>query len=208
MARQQTAGRGSRGRGWIAPPGNLSLSVLLRPATPLREAGLWALLAGLAVAEALAEFGVVLKWPNDILRHGAKLGGILVESQAGRDALEFVVIGIGLNLAHAPEIPNRTTISLNGVLTPDHAAARVLDRLAHWRDVQTIQGWAAIRTAWLAHALPIGAPMTLKTGDHSHQGAFAGLAEDGSLLLTIDGQAKTFSSGEIWITPHAEEAMT
>ncbi len=208
MARQQTAGRGSRGRGWIAPPGNLSLSVLLRPATKLRDVGMWALLAGVAVAEALAAFGVVLKWPNDILWHGMKLGGILVESQAAGDALDFVVIGVGLNLAHAPELDDRKAASLKGALSPDDAAQAVLARLAYWRGVQAVQGWAPIRAAWLAYALPLGAAMTLRQGDHQHCGAFAGLADDGSLLLNIGGQAKTFTSGEIWITPQAEGTVT
>ncbi len=208
MARQQTAGRGSRGRGWIAPPGNLSISMLLRPTTPLREAGLWALLAGVAVADALAGFGVVLKWPNDILYRGAKLGGILVESQSsGPDALDFVVIGVGLNLAHAPALPDRPTASLQGAISPDEAAARLLEKLAQWRGVQAAEGWAPIRAAWLAQAVPMGAEMTLRQGDHQHRGNFAGLADDGSLLLNIDGAAKVFSTGEIWLAPPTEEAL-
>jgi BirA family biotin operon repressor/biotin-[acetyl-CoA-carboxylase] ligase len=208
MVRVQTAGRGSRGRAWVSPPGNLYLSVLLRPATALREAGLWALLAGVAVAEALDEFGVVLKWPNDVMHRGAKLGGILVESQASSgEALDFMVIGIGLNLAHAPDLPDRRAASLDGAVTPDVAAAHVLARLNHWRAVQATDGWAPVRAAWLARALPLGAEMTLRQGETRHSGRFAGLAEDGSLLLDVDGSAKHFSSGEIWLIPDAAEAV-
>jgi len=202
MARTQTAGRGSRGRGWVSPPGNLFLSLLLRPTTPPREAGLWALLAGVAVADALAEFTVALKWPNDILRDGAKLGGILVESQLSTGAaLDFLVIGIGLNLGSAPDLADRSVASLDGRITPEQLAPRLLDRINHWRQVRMLEDWRPIREAWLSHALPVGTAMTLRRGELLVGGDFAGLAEDGSLLLQTGGRVHAFSTGEIWLQP-------
>jgi BirA family transcriptional regulator, biotin operon repressor / biotin---[acetyl-CoA-carboxylase] ligase len=196
LALSQTAGRGSRGRVWSSPPGNLFLSLLLRPATKPREAGMWALLAGVATAEALLGFDVVLKWPNDILYRGAKLGGILVESSLdAAGGLDFLVIGIGLNLAHAPDLPDRRAASLGGVLQPRAVAEDILGRIGHWQG----RGWEEVRAAWLAHALPLGAAMTLRQGDTQRSGRFAGLGDDGCLLLDDGGSVRVVSSGEIWL---------
>ncbi len=105
LAYKQTAGRGSRGRSWQAPEGNLNLSVLLRPARPAAEAGMAALFAGIAVAEALEQFFLaptMLKWPNDVLLDGAKLAGILIDAAQNGPKLDWLVVGIGINLRHAP----------------------------------------------------------------------------------------------------------
>ncbi len=198
-ADQQTAGRGSRGRIWLSDPGNLALSMLLRPNTPSREAGLWALLAGVAAAEALERPGIALKWPNDILLDGAKLGGILVEtSDDGAGFLQWLVIGIGINLAAAPRIVGRRVTTL-GEGTAADVAGRILQRVSHWRTVQQHEGWASIREAWLVHALPAGHAMTLKQGTTVIEGHFAGLAENGGLLLNMAGRVQAFSAGEVWL---------
>jgi BirA family biotin operon repressor/biotin-[acetyl-CoA-carboxylase] ligase len=114
LAATQTAGRGSRGRGWLSPAGNLNLSVLLRPDASVPP-GLYALLAGVALHEALSAYaaGLMLKWPNDLLLGGAKLGGILIDASfAAAGVPDWVVIGIGANLAVAPHIAGRETAAL------------------------------------------------------------------------------------------------
>ena len=102
MALRQTSGRGRSGRSWISPPGkNLALSVLLKPKLAPQEAPLMGLLASLAVAAALDAKGVpsvALKWPNDVLVEGRKIAGILPEASVKGNTLEFVIIGIGLNV--------------------------------------------------------------------------------------------------------------
>lgn len=206
MARRQTAGRGSRGREWLSAPGNLFLSCLLRPADRARDAGLWALLAGVAVAECLSNADVQLKWPNDILYRGAKLGGILVETEIdARGLMEFLVIGIGLNLGAAPALAERHVASLDGQITPDALAPRLLARLDHWRQIRLLEDWRPIREAWLTHALKLGSAMTLRRGDVLVSGSFAGLAEDGGLLLQTAGRVHAFSTGEIWLQPGGVE---
>ncbi len=151
LALRQTSGRGSRGRGWQSPIGNLSLSVLLRPSGTLGDAGSWPLLVGIAVAEAARPLlpdpaALSLKWPNDVLLRGRKLAGILIDTaldQAG--GLRWLIIGIGANLAVAPEVPGRVTACLpdEGVAPPPpEAFARdVLDRLAHWHSVLLRRGF-------------------------------------------------------------------
>lgn len=205
LAAAQTAGRGSRGRQWVAPVGNLNLSVVLRPGTPAVEAGLFALLAGLAAAEAVQGFlsaatQVTLKWPNDILVGGAKLGGILIDAAPLAGVLDWLVIGIGVNLETAPAVAGRVTTTLGGhggSATADMAAAAVLDRMAHWLAMFRDNGAVAVRAAWLARAHPLGAALAVRAGDETRQGEFAGLSPTGALLLRRGGGIETINTGEV-----------
>lgn len=206
LARRQTQGRGSRGRAWSTPAGNLAISVLLRPHLPMREAGGMSLLSGLALAEAVAEIlppgpALALKWPNDVLLAGNKLAGILLESHGdGQGGVVWVIPGIGVNLAHAPLLPDRVAACLADHMpapAPETFAHRLLDRLAHWCAVLEQSGFAPVREAWLAHAQPPHSPISLKLGADVLLGTFAGLDADGSLLMAIDGATRRFTTGEI-----------
>ncbi len=157
------------------------------------------------MADALARPGIALKWPNDILLDGAKLGGILLETAVNAQGqLDWLVIGIGINLASAPDIAGRQIAALGTQSSPEHLAQNILAGLAQWRSVRQTEGWGAIRTAWLDRALPVGSLMTLRQGDRHVAGAFAGLADDGSLLLQTDGAVQAFASGEIWLPKEPE----
>jgi BirA family biotin operon repressor/biotin-[acetyl-CoA-carboxylase] ligase len=206
LARRQTQGRGSRGRSWDAPVGNLFLSVLLRPRDAARDAAQWSLLAGVALADALAPYvplagAVRLKWPNDVLLDGRKLAGILVESATdSRGALRYIVIGMGVNLAGAPDLPDRRAACLAELgppPAPDAFAAELLDRIGHWRRMRLVEGFAAIRSAWHARATALGDHMTLRHGGQVVGGLYAGLGEDGSLLLQTGGRVRAFTTGEV-----------
>jgi len=196
LALRQTAGRGSRGRSWVAPTGNLNLSVLFRPANPAGEAGMFSLLAGIAVAEALEQFfapPTMLKWPNDVLLGGAKLAGILIDAAPNGARLDWLVTGIGLNLRAAPEIAGRRTTSLaaHGVdLAPREAASAILARLSNWHDASP----AKIRAAWLARAHPIGTELHIAG---AQSGTFAGLSPAGELLLQTKTRIEPISTGDI-----------
>jgi BirA family biotin operon repressor/biotin-[acetyl-CoA-carboxylase] ligase len=202
LARRQSQARGSRGRGWETPTGNLALSVLVRPALVPREAAQMSLLAGVAVAETVTSFlhapsALALKWPNDVLLDGAKLAGILTESHGTGAVLDWVVLGMGVNLAHAPDLPDRRTAKLPVAPDAEAFAGALLERLGHWLDVLQADGFAPIRAAWRTHAQPIGSAMTLKLGGTEYAGGFAGLAHDGGLQLAIDGTIKNFTAGEV-----------
>ncbi len=203
LALRQTAGRGRAGREWASPPGNLYLSVLLRPATPAREAAQWSLLAGVALAEAagvlLAEPArLMLKWPNDLLLDGAKCAGILAESTLAPDGtLEWLALGIGVNLATAPALPGRATAHFAAAEPPEVFAQRLLVRLAHWRDSALTRGFAPVRAAWHAMAAPLGSPLRVRQGSGFVEGLYAGLAEDGSLLLHTENTTRRIIAGEV-----------
>ena len=199
LALKQTAGRGSRGRVWTAPEGNLSLSVLLRPSCPASEAGLFSLLTGIAVVEALTQLGagdLMLKWPNDILSQNAKLAGILIDAVPEDGRLNWLAIGIGVNLMAAPEVPGRATTSLaaQGVrVTPEVAAQAILSRLGRWSEAPA----AEIRQAWLARGHALGTELNIAYADRYLKGRFAGLSEKGELLLQCENRVETLSTGEV-----------
>ncbi|WP_240757034.1 biotin--[acetyl-CoA-carboxylase] ligase [Roseicella aquatilis] len=201
LAREQLAGRGRAGRTWASPPGNLYLSVLLRPEGPVREAPQWSLLAGLALAEAAAEIcsepaALRLKWPNDLLRAGAKCAGILAETALGPEGrLAWLTLGFGVNLGHAPSLPDRPTATLGADLAPEEFAARLLRRLARWRGIQAGQGFAPVREGWLRFGPAPGEAIQVRGVPGPAR--FAGLAEDGSLLIDTDGTRRRVSAGEV-----------
>lgn len=199
-ARQQTAGRGRHGRSWVSPPGNLLVSFLFRPAffpgfTPMRAAEL-GFVAALGVADAIdaVTFGCRLKWPNDVLLGGAKAAGILTEM-----ADDAIVIGIGINVAHSPPdmpYPVTSLAAAGAGADADAVLALLTDcldtRIAEWMK----QGFAATRTAWLRRGPGIGQALTVR-GAAARHGRFAGLAEDGALLLQTENGIQRIVAGEV-----------
>jgi BirA family biotin operon repressor/biotin-[acetyl-CoA-carboxylase] ligase len=205
FAREQTAGRGRQARHWHSPTGNLYSSILLRPdASPGRAAEL-SFVAALAVADTVdgcLPDGVRarLKWPNDVLVRGAKIAGILLEH-----ADAAVVVGIGINVLHAPPVAPYPVTSLadSGAATPEPEAAlgALLRSFAHRFDEWQGEGFAQARSAWLARAHPVGSAIRISVGGRSQAGDFAGLADDGALIVrTADGPVRIVA-GEVLLTP-------
>lgn len=199
-ALRQTAGRGRRGRAWVSEPGNLLVSLLLRPGgEPFRAANL-GFVAGLAMAEALESLGaagVGLKWPNDVLLHRKKAAGILLEGAAEG----WLAVGIGVNVAHHPadtEFPATSlaaqglTVSVAGLLEA------LLGRFAHWRARWTDEGFAPVRTAWLERAAGLGEPLTARLGAESVSGIFRGLDGQGALTLDTASGPRTITAADIY----------
>ncbi|MFH5923692.1 biotin--[acetyl-CoA-carboxylase] ligase [Roseomonas xinghualingensis] len=202
LARRQTAGRGTHGRVWHSPEGNLYLSVLLRPDAAAREVPQWSLLAAVALHEALAPHagpGLALKWPNDLLLDGAKCAGILSEAAldaAGR--LAWLSFGFGVNLAFAPEVPGRRTAALPlPSLAPEEAAFAIMASLDRWRAVREEWGFGAIREAWLARGHGAGDALTVTARGILHHGCFEGLDETGALRLRTATGLETVTAGEV-----------
>jgi BirA family transcriptional regulator, biotin operon repressor / biotin---[acetyl-CoA-carboxylase] ligase len=202
VADRQSAGRGRLGREWRDGAGNYvgSVTVHLRSNDP--PAHSLALLTAIAVHDAPYLFGapqsLVIKWPNDLLVDGAKLAGILLERVG-----DHVVIGVGINLAQAPEIAGRQITSLTALGCPmdrdvvaDTLAGQFMAALADWRG----GAWPdAILARWHAAALPRGTALTLSEGPHAGlTGRFDGLERDGSLaLLMADGRRLIVHAGDV-----------
>ena len=208
LAGLQTAGRGTQGRSWDSRAGNLHLSLLLRPDGALRDAPQWGLLAGVALVDAMAARladprALALKWPNDVLLRGRKAAGILTEAEAGPDgAIAWLTLGFGVNLAHAPQIQERATACLAdediAPPSPESFADALLARLAAWRAVHAVSGFAPIRAAWLERGPVLDAPLRINgPGGRMTTGRFAGLADNGSLLLAGEGRVRSLTAGEV-----------
>ncbi|HEY4264967.1 MAG TPA: biotin--[acetyl-CoA-carboxylase] ligase [Micropepsaceae bacterium] len=200
-AREQTAGRGRRGRIWVSQRGNLFATLLTRAAPSL--AAQLAFAAGLAAGETVAAYApdteITLKWPNDVLLNGKKTAGILLENLGG-DAL---AIGIGINLEHYPrdtEFPATSIAAATGS-TPDFDAALLrLARAMHaWYEVWRDNGFAPIRSAWLARAAGQGCPVIARLEGSEMEGIFETIDEDGALLLRQPSGAMTrIASGVVF----------
>jgi BirA family transcriptional regulator, biotin operon repressor / biotin---[acetyl-CoA-carboxylase] ligase len=199
-ADEQAAGRGRFGRTWYSPPGNLYVSVLLRLDLPATRGPELSFVAALTVADTVdallpKHVRASLKWPNDVMVQGGKIAGILLEQAEGAR-----ILGIGVNVLEAPRnapYKTATLVGAGGIATVDGARDILLERLAAWLDDWTRQGFAPIRTAWLARAHPVGTKLRAMVGDLIEEGVFAGLDEDGALLLDTPDGRRRIVSGEV-----------
>jgi len=205
-AAHQTAGRGRLARHWHSPAGeNVYMSCLLRPELPPREVPPIALAAGLAVSDAVATLGLEtsLKWPNDLLVGDAKLAGILAEMSSASHKVDFVVVGIGINVASRvfPEglrMP-ATSLALEGLGSTASVTVvieAVLAALEIRFDAFFAGGVGAIAADWERRAY--GGLLRLEVQGQWVTGRSAGLDSDGALLLDgLDGQRHRVLAGEV-----------
>ncbi len=205
LADEQTGGRGRQGRPWASPPGGLYLSVLLRPR--FEAVGLLPLAAGVAVVEALREWGVAaeLKWPNDALAGGRKVAGILAEASSSASRLDWVVLGLGVNLEAGEGLPAEVRETATSIRTltgarvePRVAACAVLTHLAFWYDALRAEPAAIVR-AWNERALPWwGRHVELRSGGQVMRGIAERIDPGGALVLRReDGSRTVVLSGEV-----------
>ncbi|MFT6674660.1 MAG: BirA family biotin operon repressor/biotin-[acetyl-CoA-carboxylase] ligase [Sulfitobacter sp.] len=198
LALEQTAARGRRGRSWTTPRGNFAGTLIMQRRDPPAQAALRSFVASLALYRSFVAVtgqgdAFALKWPNDVLLQGGKVAGILLESIG-----DHLVIGIGVNLAHAPDASQvearaLTPVSVLGALGIDVAPEVFLDVLAAEYDALetqfTTNGFAPIRRAWLSHAARLGAVITARTMRDETIGTFEDVDETGNLILqTANGR--------------------
>lgn len=219
MADRQTAGRGRLGRDWCSLDGNLHASLLLPLWCEPEEIMHVSLLAGIALADAVNAVAPaasqtnsvrpVLKWPNDLLIANAKCAGVLVETTAATNGSFLGVLGFGVNIAAAPDIPERpaTSLSANGFHTTPGALREHLDTATRtaFRVLATPEGFMQLRERWLAQSLPLGSTITVTTDTSIRHGEFSGLDTDGALLLTeAGGRLRRITFGDV-SAPGTEE---
>ena len=201
MTLDQTAGRGRRGRGWAMPPGNFAASLALRPAGAPGQAALLSFVAALALDDALRaacgpQAHLALKWPNDVLLNGGKVAGILLESAGSGGGVDALAVGIGVNLAEAPDPATLEDgawppVSVQGetglAIPPEDFLDLLAPAFDRWHRQLQDYGFAPIRNAWLARAAKLGDTITARTGREVITGRFDGIDDDGALLLTAPG---------------------
>lgn len=199
FAELQTLGRGRLGRRWLAPRGSSVLcSALLIEDVDVEWLTLLPMLAGLAAAEAVEQatgLAAGVRWPNDIVLAGRKLGGVLIESVAlGSAARRAIVIGVGLNVLQqaghfAPEIVSHATsleIASPSPVDRPAIARALVERLDAWLSSAAAPDAAQIRRAWLARSQDLGTRSRLVHDGRVFAGTIVDLDEHGDLVVQLD----------------------
>jgi BirA family biotin operon repressor/biotin-[acetyl-CoA-carboxylase] ligase len=208
LAEHQTAGRGRLGRRWHAPPGSgLLFSLIFRPPLAADQVQQLTMVCGLAVVDAVAAttgLQAGLKWPNDILVGGDKVGGILSEVELRGERVEYAVVGIGLNVNQGPEqLPQGLAIPASSLSIE---LGRDVDRLALLRAVlQAVERrYLALRQGaspheeWAQRLTMLGQTVVVSQGEERLEGLAEGVAADGALLLRLpDGQQHRVLAGDV-----------
>jgi BirA family transcriptional regulator, biotin operon repressor / biotin---[acetyl-CoA-carboxylase] ligase len=208
-AREQSAGRGRRGRRWVSPRGNLYVSLILRPDCAPNRAAQLGFVAALAVGGALNTLlprvgKLSYKWPNDVLINGRKIAGILLESEmASLEKLSFLVVGVGVNLRASPsgmEFPASSVAQEGlGSVPPALLLEEFAGQFQFWETRWRADGFAPIRAAWRAGAaISQGEPVRVRLEAATLHGRFLDIDENGALLLDAAGEHRLVSAGEVF----------
>ena len=209
MARRQSAATGRRGREWHMGEGNLAATLVMRPEGGPSAAALRTFTASLALYDALEEIApdahLSLKWPNDVLLSGGKVAGILLESGGQGGAVDWLSVGIGVNLASAPgrdavephAVPPVALAQVTEPPAPEdmlrHLAARFAAHEASFRT----HGFAPLRRLWLARAARLGEVITARMGSETATGTFDTVDESGSLVLRCAAGPRVIAAADI-----------
>ncbi len=204
QALEQTGGKGRHGREWVSPKGNLYLSILLRPECQAQQAGQLSFVAALALSAVLDEYlddksQKILKWPNDVLLAGKKCAGILLETELSENKVEWLVIGIGLNVVSAPDIGTALQDYTDKPLILDEIRDALLDHLGSYYALWRSKGFSEIRSLWLERAHKPGTELQIKLGERLNQSYFHDIDENGNLLLRSDsGEIQVITAGDVY----------
>ena len=205
IAEHQSAGRGRAGRSWLSAPGDsLTFSLAWKFDLPLQRLAGLPLAVGVALADALAACGVQvqLKWPNDILKEGSKLAGVLIETQAASGGI-WAVIGVGMNLRMPDALEQRIGRSVAAApwlaqMDRDALMAALLASLARTLEQFRQAGFGAFSARWnRLHAWQGRAVSILDNGAILHDGIAAGVDDDGRLLLDCAEGRITVLAGDV-----------
>lgn len=215
MAKTQSGGRGRSGRSWVSVEGNLHASLAFSCSAPLPKAPEIALVAGIALHDAVQavsslapEAALRLKWPNDLMIGTGKAGGILVESTAAPEGQGFLAVaGFGLNIVAAPaDLGRAATAMCHHASVPgtDDVISALSAAMDRWLETWSQgKGFAAIREAWITRAGPMGEAITINTRGGLVRGTYRGLSDSGALLVECGGSLKEFTYGDVALVTDA-----
>ncbi len=202
----QTKGRGRQSHKWISIPGqSLTFSIILYPNAMPSQSNIYSLIAGLAITDCLNEYNIPaqLKWPNDILINGKKVGGILCESKISGGVIRSMVIGIGLNVnENISELPEKLRKNATSLMIEsgkqfqlETILALILNHLEH--RIQNIDNTQSQLIDWEKRCVHLNQKVTFHSGNEIVNGVFEGLTAKGEAIILIDGKENIFQSGEI-----------
>ena len=209
MAKTQTAARGRRGRAWVNPEGNLNATLVFHPAASPAEAARRSFLAANALYQALSIYvpaeSLSLKWPNDVLLSGGKGAGILLESSGQGPFVDWLSIGIGVNLKRSPVGVKDAAFPPTSVFEETEVEIAPLDFLSTLADAYATQeaklmrlGFDRIRDDWMANAARLGEVITARTGREDITGIFDSIDRDGNLVLITGTGPRAISAADVF----------
>jgi BirA family transcriptional regulator, biotin operon repressor / biotin---[acetyl-CoA-carboxylase] ligase len=210
IAEKQTGGYGKQGRQWFSPEGNVYASLILKPQKTLMETAQLSFVGCVALGHVLQEIlppyqHIGYKWPNDVLINYAKVSGVLLESETSSDqTLEWVVIGIGLNVENSPQnLPYKTTHLLKegAAYTRPQVIEHLKTVFAYFYDMWNTKGFSLIRDLWHEKALGLHEKKIITIGNQEEIVIMEGLDKDGGLQMTQEGlykEHKTLYAGDIF----------
>lgn len=209
MALRQSAARGRRGRIWANPEGNFSATFVMKPGGVPASAALRSFMAANALFEALAmkvdRDRLAVKWPNDVLLNGGKVAGILLESTGQAGQVDWLSIGIGVNLANVPEavadsgFPPVSLLSEGGSTCDPHEMLSMLaSNMATEERLLAELGFGPIRERWLEKAARLGEVITARTTRDEITGIFETVDEAGQLVLQTSKGRVTIPAADVY----------
>lgn len=209
LAETQTMGKGRLGRSWISPEGNIYLSVILRPNISPSRATLITLMAAVASASALKKalnISASIKWPNDIIINGKKVGGILTEMNSEMERINYIVLGIGINVNMNPSIlPPDIRVAattLKEIIGRDLMRIEILSALLKelevWYKIFLGSGSGPVLDEWRKLSPGLGKRIKVTSLNRIIEGIAEGIDDYGRLLVRLDGgQVEKISSGDV-----------
>ena len=209
MAHTQTGARGRRGRAWVVPQGNLNATLVFKPNCTAPEAAKRSFMAANALFAALSIYvqpeKLSLKWPNDVLLSGGKVAGILLESSGQGPYVDWLSIGIGVNLLHVPQGVTHAAFAPTSLksaggwdVTPEDFLAVLADAYATQEDKLATFGFRRIRDDWLSKAARLGEIITARTGQAEIAGRFETVDLEGNLILQTAQGPRAISAADIY----------
>jgi BirA family transcriptional regulator, biotin operon repressor / biotin---[acetyl-CoA-carboxylase] ligase len=210
VAESQTGGRGRKGRNWFSPPGEgIYVSLVLRPRFQPAEAPKMTLLTGVALAETFSHIipsRVTIKWPNDVLLGGKKIAGILIEISTDIDAIDYMIVGVGVNVNTPPgrfpvELRERATslaAEIGHAIPRAEILAAFLDRFERYYTPVGREGFAPVIRRWRELSDMVGRRVRVHDFGRSLEGTITGIDDDGVLLIkTADAGIQRVIAGDV-----------
>jgi len=208
VADEQTRGQGRRGRRWVSPPGNVYVTIILRPAAwNLRTLAMVAPLAACEAIDAVANVRCSIKWPNDVLIEGRKAGGVLIDVHLGRDGVDYALVGVGINVGldasqHEEIRDVATSLAVESAekVTREKLLAALLNRFDKLYAAAAHDD--SVYDAWRARLETLGRQVRVQFSDHFDEGVAEDVDSDGNLLLRrADGSIVALSAGDVTLAP-------
>lgn len=211
IANKQLSGRGRFDRKWLSPADkNIYMSIILKPEVLTRHIPLLTFMSAISCASAIIKttpINVSLKWPNDLVVNGKKLGGILIETRSEKNKINYATVGIGINVNFSidemPEDIKDTATSIKEETGIDYPrtqiVAEVLKDLDRWYHIFLNKGYDDIKREWLRLSSTIGKFIRVKSGNNIYEGYAAGIDDDGMLLLDDGKSLEKINSGDVTV---------